>query len=444
MQTIPIPHVDPLPLPGPVWLFTALLLVVFTLHLLAMNSALGGGIWALWNYLRGRHADHAYSRRLANELAALLPTFLAFTVTLGVAALLFVQVLYGNYLYTSSILIGALWLSVIPLVILAYYGLYVFSFQAEKGKGIAGCVLAVSVCLLLGIAFIFVNNMTLMQRPESWLGMYRAHPNGWNLNLGDHSVIPRYLHMVNGAMVVFSAILVEIGLVRIKSDADYGKWLVQRAGVVFAACTGLQFLFGFWLLVAIPRDIAFSLLRDPLSGGVFGLALMSAIAALHPDSGGEHGAAARSDGARRLRVDHAHAVPHGVPALPAAGGLPEAIRQPGCANGASADRRHRDFPAAVCGRISHRGLHAGPGGQRWKNGRQRRAATLIQKSARKAKRAACGPPGFYAEYTSRRADGRIFLRRHIDSLCPEDAYLCGRLNNNSAPGAPCRSCRVKT
>ena len=280
MQTIPIPHVDPLPLPGPVWLFTALLLVVFTLHLLAMNSALGGGLWALWNYLRGRHSDHAFSRRLANELAALLPTFLAFTVTLGVAALLFVQVLYGNYLYTSSILIGALWLSVIPLVILAYYGLYVFSFQAEKGKGIAGCVLAVSVCLLLGIAFIFVNNMTLMLHPESWLGMYRAHPNGWNLNLGDHSVIPRYLHMVNGAMVVFSAILVEIGLARIKSDADYGKWLVQRAGVVFAACTGLQFLFGFWLLVAIPRDIAFSLLRDPLSGGVFGLALMSAIAAL--------------------------------------------------------------------------------------------------------------------------------------------------------------------
>ena len=116
MQTIPIPHVDPLPLPGPVWLLTALLLVVFTLHLAAMNSALGGGIWALWNYLRGRHSAHPYSRRLANELAAMLPVFLAFTVTLGVAALLFVQVLFGNFLYASSILMGILWLAVIPLV----------------------------------------------------------------------------------------------------------------------------------------------------------------------------------------------------------------------------------------------------------------------------------------------------------------------------------------
>ena len=50
--------------------------------------------------------------------------------------------------------------------------------------------------------------------------------------------------------------------------------------MVFASCTGLQFLFGFWLLVAIPREIAFSLLRDPLTGGVFGLALLSAIAAM--------------------------------------------------------------------------------------------------------------------------------------------------------------------
>jgi hypothetical protein len=280
MQTIPIPHVDPLPLPGPVWLFTALLLVVFTLHLLAMNCALGGGIWALWNYLRGRHSDHPYSRQLANELAAMLPTFLAFTVTLGVAALLFVQVLYGNFLYTSSILIGALWLSVIPLVMVAYYGFYYFSDQATKGTGIAGCVLSISVCVLLGIAFIFVNNMTLMMSPERWLGMYRAHPNGWNLNLGDHSVIPRYLHMLNGAMIVFSAILAELGMRKLKADEGYARWLVQRSAVVLAMCTGLQFLLGMWLLLAIPRDLVIALLRNPLADGVFGIALMAAIAAM--------------------------------------------------------------------------------------------------------------------------------------------------------------------
>jgi hypothetical protein len=110
--------------------------------------------------------------------------------------------------------------------------------------------------------------------------MYRAHPNGWNLNLGDHSVVPRYLHIVNGAIALFSAILAHIGMRKMKMNAGYGRWLVQRSAMVFAACMGLQFLLGMWLLLAIPRPIAMVLLREPLAGSVFGLALMSVISAM--------------------------------------------------------------------------------------------------------------------------------------------------------------------
>jgi len=280
MHTVPIPNVTPVPVPGPVWLFTALLLVVFLLHLLAMNAALGGGLWAVWNYVRGRYTGHEYSRQLAGELAGMLPVFLAFTITLGVAALLFVQVLYGNFFYTSSILIGTPWRAIILLVMLAYYGYYYFSYKAGKGKGMAGCVLSVSMLLMLSIAFIFVNNMTLMEDPQRWSGMYAAHPDGWNLNLGDRALWPRYLHMVNGALVVFSAILAEFGLRKLKTDEGYGRWLLQRSSVVFALCTGLQFLLGMWLLLAIPRQIALDVLTQPLSASVFGLALVSAIAAM--------------------------------------------------------------------------------------------------------------------------------------------------------------------
>ncbi|PSH04524.1 MAG: hypothetical protein CXZ00_06810 [Acidobacteria bacterium] len=280
MQTVPIPQTGSLPLPGPVWLFTVLLVVSLTLHLAAMNSALGGGIWALWNYFRGRHAEHPNSRRLASELALMLPNFLAFTVTLGVAALLFVQVLFGNFFYTSSILIGVLWLAVIPLLIAAYYGFYYFSYTSEKGRGMSGFVLAISFCVLLGVAFVYVNNMALMQSPERWQAMYRAHPNGWNLNVGDRSVIPRYLHIVNGAIALFSAILAHFGMRKLKADLEYGRWIVQRSAMVFAACTGLQFLFGMWMLMAIPRHIAIVLLQDPLAVTVFGMALMSAVAAM--------------------------------------------------------------------------------------------------------------------------------------------------------------------
>ena len=47
-----IPAVDPAPLPGPAWLFQALLLLTFFLHLLPMNFLVGGGFQALLFRLR--------------------------------------------------------------------------------------------------------------------------------------------------------------------------------------------------------------------------------------------------------------------------------------------------------------------------------------------------------------------------------------------------------
>lgn len=275
-----IPSLDPMPLPGPVWLMTALLLLTFTLHVFMMNAAFGGGLWTLWNYIRGRNSEHPHSRRLAHELSQALPVLLAFTITLGVAALLFVQVLYGNFLYASSIVIGSVWICVIPLVMVAYYGYYYVANTAEKGSGKTAIVGAFSVLCLAAIAFIFTNNMTLMLRPDRWLSMYKAHPNGWNLNLHEATLYPRYLHMLNGAVAVFSAILAHVGMLKMKRDFEYGRWIVRRAALVFAIAVGVQFMLGLWLLLATPRNVAVIFMTDPIAGSVFGVALLAVVASV--------------------------------------------------------------------------------------------------------------------------------------------------------------------
>src|SRR5271165_6599219 len=117
-----LPHLDPMPLPAPVWLLRTLLLLTFFLHVLFMNCLLGGTTITLVCMMR--RTTSAFSARLAGDLGRLLPSVFAFTITLGVAPLLFLQVMYGHLLYTSSILIGVPWLAVIGLVILAYYGVY--------------------------------------------------------------------------------------------------------------------------------------------------------------------------------------------------------------------------------------------------------------------------------------------------------------------------------
>src|SRR3569832_1949815 len=109
-NNVALPVSDPMGLPGPVWLMTALLLLVFTIHVLFMNAAFGGGLWTIWNYFRGRNTEHPYSRRLSLELARALPVLLAYTITFGDTTKLFVQVLYGQFLYASSILIGSVWI----------------------------------------------------------------------------------------------------------------------------------------------------------------------------------------------------------------------------------------------------------------------------------------------------------------------------------------------
>jgi hypothetical protein len=277
---IRIPAFDPMPLPGPVWLMLTLLLVTFTLHVLAMNAAFGGGLWTLFNLIRGRSDEHPYSRRLSQELARMLPVLLAFTITLGVAALLFVQVLYGQFLYSSSILIGAVWICVIPLVIVAYYGYYYVSNTQGRAKGRTIAVAALSVACLASVGFIFTNNMTLMLRPDRWIAMYHAHPNGWNLNLGEPLVIPRYLHMMVGAVAVFSAILAHLGMVKMKKDHEYGRWIVRRAAQMFALFAGFQFLIGMWMLLSVPKPVLLAFMRDPLAGSVFGVALLSVVASI--------------------------------------------------------------------------------------------------------------------------------------------------------------------
>ncbi len=299
---VPIPNADPMPLPGPVWLLKTLLLVVFFLHVLFMNCTLAGGLTALFNAIRGRSERHPLSRRLSAELGRMLPVFVAFTVTLGVAALLFVQVLYGNLLYTSSILIGVYWFSVIVLVILGYYGYYYFNahttgevaspsgsrqraqMPAERldlngAPKAAIVVLALSVMCFLTIGFIFTNNMSLMWSPEKWLAMYRAHANGAQLNTGDHSIFPRYLHTIVGAFGVFAAALAHYGALRFRKDREYGSWLVRRASVVFAATTVLQFLVGMWFLMALPKNVAMVFFRDGVGVSIFAVALLSTLGA---------------------------------------------------------------------------------------------------------------------------------------------------------------------
>jgi len=257
-----VPTIDPNPLPAPHWVFDVLLVLTFVLHILAMNLVLGGGALALW--ARWRSGKGEVGERISRDVAKKLPLFLPAAITLGIAPLLFLQVLYGQYFYTSSILMAWPWFLVLVALTATYYGFYYVSFRIGRpGRGV-GVVLLCSMILVLAIGFLFSNNLTLSQVPERWAEKYLASSSGWHLNLTEPTLFPRFLHFVVAAVAVGGLLLVLFSWANWKRDPDYARQILRYGGKAFTYATMAQFLVGIVFLVTLPRGLRMLVLGDNL------------------------------------------------------------------------------------------------------------------------------------------------------------------------------------
>lgn len=248
MDHLIIPQPDTIPV-GWGW-FQFLLLLTFPIHLLAMNAMLGGLAIGIVQHLRGG----AVQKQLAHRIAIALPLVIAFVVNFGVAPLLFVQVLYGQFMYSSSVLMGIFWILIIPILIIAYYAAYLYDFKFTK-LGAAGIPVAViSLVLLVSIGFFFSNNMLLMSMPERF-GEYFSHKSGTLLSYNLHEFWPRFLHMMTGAFAIGGLFVVLLGRFRKSANpelTEHAEKLGLRSFLVF---TSINVLIGIWYLVSLPREL---------------------------------------------------------------------------------------------------------------------------------------------------------------------------------------------
>ncbi len=246
-----IPAIDPIPLPAPYWLFKGLLLLTFTLHILAMNFMLGTTLIAVAARLRGKNEEFA---QLYQQLRGKLPNLLPATITLGIAPLLFLQVLYGPFFYSASIVMAWPWFLVIIFLIIAYYGFYFISFKQNKTRFQETAILIFSTFLIVLIAFLYTNNMTLFNRPEHWATKYFSSPQGWNLHFEDSSLWPRYLHFITGAAAIGGLFVAFLGKNALKQNKPGGRLMLREGLRWFLFANMAQVFSGFWFLLALPRS----------------------------------------------------------------------------------------------------------------------------------------------------------------------------------------------
>jgi len=256
MSPAMLPALDPAPLPAPVWLFHTLLVVTFFIHVLFMNLALGGSLIGAVHGLLARDAE-APGRKLGQMVLGLLSPALSFTITTGVAPLLFVQVLYAQTFYPATVVIGWVWLGLLVLLVVGYYAVYLARFEVG-GRGTVPPLLSLTALCVVAIAVIQVLVNVLQLTPVRWLSV--------KLRLaavfGDPTILPRYLHFLLGSLAVAGLFLALLAVERQRKTPDPAyPWIAERGLRWALVATGFQIADGFWFLFALPEGVRRELLQ---------------------------------------------------------------------------------------------------------------------------------------------------------------------------------------
>jgi len=256
------PAPDSIPLPAPVWLFKFLNALTLTFHFAFLHLLMGGLVLAIaWNFW-GRLRKNPVTITASGVVVNRLPIVMTYVINFGIPPLLFTQVLYGRALYTSSVLIGVYWISVIFAVIIAYALLYVAGRMSEKGRPWWPVAL-VSLIFVAYVGKIYSTNMTLMLRPEVWQGMYDATAMGTQMPPHDPTKWPRFLLMMV-ASLAFGGIGTTFYSTKRALTDDVKIFLRRWGGAVgFVGVSGLV-VAGFYAYQAQPDFV-----RDAIQASSF-------------------------------------------------------------------------------------------------------------------------------------------------------------------------------
>lgn len=154
-------------------IFIGLGVLTFALHILFVQLMLGTSVITIF----GAFKDDTKWRRLAAAMLEISKVSVSVAIVIGVAPLLFVQVVYDPHWYTSNVL-SAVWvIAFIVILIFAYWAMYAYYFmnskQKDKTKEPKGKVwMLVSLALMLVVGFIMHSLTSQILHPELWKEWY--------------------------------------------------------------------------------------------------------------------------------------------------------------------------------------------------------------------------------------------------------------------------------
>ena len=166
---------DPLGIPAHPVIFLILGVATWALHIAAVHVLLGSSVLAI----RGAFSGDDHWRRLASAMVNTAKVAISVAIVVGVAPLLFVQVIYDPFWYTSNVL-SAWWvIGFIFILIVATLALFIFyamNYQLRTEKTRCPGAMIAAILLFLVVGFIMHALSVQMLEPDQWMEWYA--PNG--------------------------------------------------------------------------------------------------------------------------------------------------------------------------------------------------------------------------------------------------------------------------
>ncbi len=265
---------DPMGVPFYPVVFQVLMVLTFALHIMFVNFTLGTSFLSVYGYLKGGENWGRLSRSLAKATTANI----SMAMLLGVAPLLFVQVVYDPFWYASNTLSAAWVIGFIFIMMLGYSLTYVFYLKRDsRGGGFAIFgVIALALFLLSGIIMHALGYQLL--QPEKWLQWYvrgnSVDTSGTSLHAFQ---LPRFLHFIIPSFAMTGIFLMLYAWYfknRTDSDKGYLEWVGRTGAKMAFTFTAIQAIVGFWWLFSLPGEFNFFTSPFFLIGAALGIALL--------------------------------------------------------------------------------------------------------------------------------------------------------------------------
>lgn len=283
-----IPEDLELVIPGNLGFFEFLIVFSFLLHILFVNITVGSSAMAVFQEIKGIRTQNKVVDTLAEQLATHTSILKSIAVVLGVAPLLLISVIYTQYFYPSTILIGKAWLSLLIILIVAFLLLYWYKFswdrmQHPRKKRVHVLIGAAGSLLLLFVPLIFIVNIVSMLYPEMWEGSkgffhgLTYYPQIWQ----------RYFHFILASFALAGFYLYFWNERKQKKQTEEGDSTTQavqtegkKLGLkVMIGTTALQFITGIWLLMQFEPEIRLLYMGEDalLTGLLMGSIIVTAV-----------------------------------------------------------------------------------------------------------------------------------------------------------------------